>query len=385
MGVTLTGGRSGRLLVWQDHPEFAGHEMMFCQVLPGLLERFEAVQVNFPACNQGFGKALDQFDHPGLVRSPIPFTRVSAELYRAPFRGRYRRFVEATYDAFRPTTCLLLQGRIENAAVPLLSLARQPARLVSYLPMAHSCREIGSFGAATGVPDAFRRLYYRIPERFIVPSRAVAAQVMQAGARRAEVVENIAPSDVQRIEKHAARAELGLPQDGRLAVVLGRLKTRHKGLDRLLEMLAAQRDSLGDWRVVIIGKGEGEAELKALAEKSGLKPLVSFIPWLENPSRVYSSADLLLMPSRYEGVPLVLLEAMAYGAPVLASQIDVFTEYLPDSSRFSFEGDASLRAAMDDALRPEALESYARTCAEHLPRLTRASSSKAFVEALCSP
>ncbi|CAN7293604.1 glycosyltransferase family 4 protein [Phenylobacterium sp. LjRoot225] len=383
--MVLADGRSGRLLVWQDHPEFAGHEMMFCQVLPGLLQRFEAVQVNFPSCNQGFAKALERFDDPGLIRSPIPFTRISAELYRAPFRRAYRRFVDATYDAFRPTASLVLQGRIENTGAPLLTLARRPARLVSYLPMAHSCREISSFAAGTGAPDLLRRFYYRIPERFIVPSRAVAAQVMKAGGRKAMVVENIAPSGVRRSDKREARALLNFPQDKKLAVVLGRLKTRHKGLDRLLQMIAAQRDSLQAWRFLLIGKGEGEADLKALVESSGLSDLVTFIPWLENPSAVYSAADLMLMPARYEGVPLVLLEAMAYGAPVLASHIDVFTEYLPESSRFSFEGAEALKVAMERALSPEGLAAYAEACGRHLPRLTQTASSDAFVAALCGP
>lgn len=381
--MNLADGRSGRLLVWQDHPEFAGHEMMFCQVLPGLLQRFEAVQVNFPSGNQGFAKALERFDHPGLVRSPIPFTRVSAELYRAPFRRDYRRFVDATYDAFRPTISLVLQGRIENTGAPLLTLARRPARLVSYLPMAHSCREIGSAAAGTGVPDLLRRFYYRIPERFIVPSRAVAAQVLKAGARKAMVVENIAPAGVGRIDQSEARALLNFPQDQKLAVVLGRLKTRHKGLDRLLQMIAAQRESLQGWRFILVGKGEGEADLKALAAQGGLSDLVTFVPWLENPSAVYSAADLMLMPARYEGVPLVLLEAMAHGAPVLGSHIDVFREYLPDSSRFSFEGDEKLAAAMERALSADGQQAYAEACARHLPRLTQASSSEAFVAALC--
>lgn len=383
--MVLADGRSGRLLVWQDHPEFAGHEMMFCQVLPGLLQRFEAVQVNFPSCNEGFAKALGRFDDPRLIRSPIPFTRISAELYRAPFRRDYQRFVAATYDAFRPTISLVLQGRIENAGAPILSLARRPARLVSYLPMAHSTREIGAFAAGTGVPDLLRRFYYRIPERFIVPSRAVAAQVMRAGGRKAMVVENIAPSGVRRIDKREARALLAFPQDRKLALVLGRLKTRHKGLDRLLQMIAAQRDSLADWRFLLIGKGEGEAELKELVPRLGLSDLVTFIPWLDNPSAAYSAADLMLMPARYEGVPLVLLEAMAYGAPVLASHIDVFTEYLPPTSRFGFEGEDSLKAAMEGALSPEGQQAYAEACALHLPRLTQAASSEAFVTALCGP
>lgn len=355
---------------------------MFLKVLGHLATIHEAIRICYPESNKGFAAALAPFASARVVLTPIPFTRVSAELFRAPFRRRYRAYVDRVIDEFKPDVALVLQGRIENVAAPVLTLKSRGVRLVSYLPMAHSCIEIGSKFAATGVPDLLRRFYYAQPDRFIVPSRAVAAQVDRAGGKAAVVAENVVAITPSPLDKTQARAELGLPSDRRLAVIFGRLKTRHKGLDRLVNLLSAQRARLADWRFAFIGDGEGAQALREAVAREGLNDQVTFMPWCGRPDLVYASADILLMPSRYEGVPLVMLEAFTCGTPLLGSEIDVCEEYLPPSHRFSFEPPDDLASAMDRALGAEGRAAYDAARKAHLARLDLAETQRRFAAGL---
>lgn len=138
---------------------------------------------------------------------------------------------------------------------------------------------------------------------------------------------------------------LGLPHGRRIALFLGRLDTAQKGLDTLAAALTRHRESLRDWLFLFIGEGEARAILEALAgESCGLD--VRTMAWTDQAHLYLAASDLLLLPSRWEGVPLVMLEAMACGLPILASEIDVFREYLPAECRADFTA-SDLPARMD--------------------------------------
>ena len=119
------------------------------------------------------------------------------------------------------------------------------------------------------------------------------------------------------------------PRDPLLAVAAGRL-TGMKGFDVLLR---AFRDGAPDGsRLVLAGEGEDRSTLETLAETLGLRDRVTFAGRLdrEGMRHLYGSAGVFVMPSRREGFPLALLEAMSAGLPVVASSIggvrDIMTE-----------------------------------------------------------
>ncbi len=75
---------------------------------------------------------------------------------------------------------------------------------------------------------------------------------------------------------------------------------------------------------------------------------MSLIPWTDDIESFYDQIDLLAIPSRYEGVPLVLLEALARGIPVIASATDGMEEILPKSWTFDPESTASMAWAFTE-------------------------------------
>ena len=97
----------------------------------------------------------------------------------------------------------------------------------------------------------------------------------------------------------------------------GRL-VKQKGFDRLISQLA-EFNIPYQWRLDIIGEGPERERLEILIEQMGLKHRVFLQGLILPPYGYFAGADCFLMPSRYEGLPNVVLEALACGTPVIAT------------------------------------------------------------------
>ncbi len=366
-----------KLLILHDSPDFGGHEQMLLKLLPAVLDRYETVFC-LPAVNLRLRAALAAFE-PRLRIIPWPFVKRRGEPYLHRFRWQYRAAVRRLYAAERPDTVLLVQGRIENLAVPMLALPRS-ARIVSYLPMAHLVRDMRGRG---GLGDSVRRALYARPDRFIVPSPAVAAQVAAAGGRAPVTV---APNVVElppRTERAAARRQLGLATDRSIALFIGRLDPAQKGLDRLRAAIQRARPgSLRGWSMVFVGDGPDRQAIAALAARNTPGGVdIRHFAWTDHPALFLSAAEVLLLPSRWEGLPLVMLEAMHAGLPILASSIDVYRQCLPAANIVDFDR-IELANALASVVAPAAIDAYTQHAAAQLRPLTLGAARAAFARAL---
>lgn len=370
---------SRSLLILQDSPDFGGHEAMFLRFLPTLVEHggYDRIVVRHPLSNTKLAERLRPYASDGFDVTPWHFAKQRAEPYLAGFRRTYARAVRRLFAEVQPTTTLLLQGRIENCAVPLLAAPRG-SFLVSYVPMAHGMADLGR----RAVPgDWVRRRLYRRPDRFIVPGPAVIGQVRAAGGRAPVIVADNVVAPPPRPAREQARETLGLDQTARVALFLGRLDVRQKGLDTLADSIRRNAARLGGWTFLFVGSGEGEADLEALSRDLAGQVDIRRSSWTDSPHATLAAADLLLMPSRWEGVPLVMLEAMTYGIPILASNIDVFQDYLPQANRVDF-ATVDLADAMARATSPSVTDRYRESVDERLATTDLLRSSRRFVEAL---
>lgn len=117
----------------------------------------------------------------------------------------------------------------------------------------------------------------------------------------------------------SARNHDGL-QDPPLVVTAARLAPE-KGLDLLVRASAAVRERGWAHRTVIYGEGSARSDLETLIASLGAEDLVTLAGHVPDPIPLISEADLFCLPSLREGFPVSLLEAMAVGLPVIASDL----------------------------------------------------------------
>lgn len=115
------------------------------------------------------------------------------------------------------------------------------------------------------------------------------------------------------------RAELDLG-DGFMMLSTGRL-AEQKGLEHLIRAAALLRDELPDARVVLAGDGPLRAQLSRLASDLGLDEMVRFIGHRSDVGDLLTAADLVVLPSLWEGLSISLLEAMAAGKAVVTTTL----------------------------------------------------------------
>ncbi|GAA5511401.1 D-inositol-3-phosphate glycosyltransferase [Deinococcus carri] len=118
----------------------------------------------------------------------------------------------------------------------------------------------------------------------------------------------------------------------RRAVLVGSLDYPHKAVDVVLRALARLRAQGLDLHFTLVGEGALRPELETLARELGVWEACTFVgqrSTAEGVRRDLAAADLFLMPSRTEGLPRALLEAMAQGLPALGSDVGGIPELLP--------------------------------------------------------
>jgi len=125
-------------------------------------------------------------------------------------------------------------------------------------------------------------------------------------------------------EKNNLKEELGLEADKKIALFVGRISW-YKGGDRLLQIVEKVTGADGQYQFCLVGAGEYEGRFEQFDERS--VKLVGEVPH-ETISSYYGAADVLVFPSRTEGLPNVVLEALAAKLPVVASPVGEIANYV---------------------------------------------------------
>ena len=130
-------------------------------------------------------------------------------------------------------------------------------------------------------------------------------------------------------QRAQARARWNLPADAFVIGGIGRL-CYQKNFALFLQTAARVLEKHPSARFLIAGTGEDDAALRVQAAQLGLGERLQFLGFVGDMTALYPALDLLLLTSRYEGLPITILEAMAVGIPIVASRLDGMLEILRD-------------------------------------------------------
>lgn len=111
--------------------------------------------------------------------------------------------------------------------------------------------------------------------------------------------------------------DTSIGRQGKVLIAVGRLSYQ-KGYDRLIAACALIKNELKEWNICIYGDGELKGKLENDINFHNLSHIIKIMPVTSEIEKVYQQSNGLLLTSRFEGLPMVLLEAMSYGTPAIA-------------------------------------------------------------------
>ena len=318
--------------------------------------------------------ATDAIAHPAVAQVRAPLTVVPAAVrgHALDFATRHARLLRAEPLRYAATLALALRrGRrglhdfvragwlaaqlqddgIEHLHSHFISTPADTAELVGRLSKrtfsisAHA-KDIYLSGA-----EAVRRKL--LAARFTVTCTEANREVLAAIAPSASV--HRMHHGIDHAVFHPARRVLAAP-DAPLIVSVGRLRAK-KGLDNLIDACALLRDRGQAFACEIVGYGEEQARLQAQIDRLRLASRVRLVGKLAREQVIerYARAAVYVQPSRIaidgdrDGIPNVLLEAMAMGLPVVATRISGIPELVGDGINGILVG-ADEPAALADAI-----------------------------------
>jgi glycosyltransferase involved in cell wall biosynthesis len=185
--------------------------------------------------------------------------------------------------------------------------------------------------------------------------------------------------------RRAARAGLGLDPGIPLVLAAARHEAQ-KGLDTLVDAFAAVLGVLPNARLALAGREGGQTpRLHAMVERLGLGHAVRFLGARDDVPELLSGADVFVLPSRWEGLPGALLEAMALEAPIVASDLPMVREAVTDgltARLVPVDQPAALAGAIVDVLgdRGGVADRAARARVAFLDRFTIERAADGMVE-----
>lgn len=184
------------------------------------------------------------------------------------------------------------------------------------------------------MPRLMRRLF-PFADAIVAPSSGVAEDLAKVSGLNSEKISMIYNPIVGNSLLKQAEADVEtdiFAANMPIIVASGKLKPQ-KGFETLLTAFREIRDQLPS-RLVVLGEGPDREKLLEMTEKLGLTDDVSFIGQVRNPFAYYRRASIFVLSSEWEGLPTVLIEAMACGCPVVSTDCPSGPKEILEDGRF---------------------------------------------------
>ncbi|SOC41230.1 glycosyltransferase [Salinicoccus kekensis] len=249
------------------------------------------------------------------VAADVPFIKLGTKR----LRGAVTRLAEVIREE-RPD--------IVFSTIPNYNIVALLATKLSRTPAVNVVREAAYLGG-TVKEDAklrFAGFLYRRAARVIALSEGVKENIIKrykVNSDKIDIIYN--PVDVEGIQALMGQDDIEpghqavFHSGGKVIITAGRFH-RDKDQKTLLEAFKPVQEELPGTRLMILGEGELEAELKQQAEDLGIADAVHFTGFRRNPYAYFAQSDLFVLSSVREGFGHVLTEALATGTPVVSTK-----------------------------------------------------------------
>jgi glycosyltransferase involved in cell wall biosynthesis len=361
---------SARIAIFTPISHWGGSEELWYRTALALREEGHAVDVLRPGSDEGdpesvalrrvgvrlFDLERDAPDRLFALATAAAPRRVAYDPMRRQSAAAARRLL-----ARRPDLVLISQGENLSAA----HIGRLCSRLrLPYALLSHKAAELDwpPDGSRDAIGEVFARA--RLVAFVSEHSRRLTEDQIGASLPGAVVVRN--PVDV------GADGPLPWPEapDGELRLAcVGRLELRDKAQDTLLRVLAADAWRARPLHVTFVGGGKHRVALESLVARAGLER-VTFAGVVDDLEAVWRDHHAAVLPSRTEGIPIALLEAMRCGRPAIVTDVGGMAEAIEDGVT-GFIASAPAEGPLADALE----RAWARR--EEWPALGRAAAERA--------
>ena len=221
----------------------------------------------------------------------------------------------------RPPVLMAVRHRAIKAAVLARAIARTPTRIVGQIHTTASAALANGKQLKKRLWMRQTRRYYGMTDLMIGVSKGVADDIRQMArlpTERVVAIHNpIITPELAQLAAEPVDHPWFTAHDRPIIISAGRL-TRQKDFPTLLRAFALLRGQR-HCRLVILGEGKDRARLEALADELGIAADVALPGHVDNPFAWMAAADLFVLSSIWEGFGNVLAEALAVGAPVVAT------------------------------------------------------------------
>jgi glycosyltransferase involved in cell wall biosynthesis len=281
----------------------------------------------------------DRFEPAVVVLSGRPRSPADQLLQLVSERQNPITFLEARSIWSTPTVWWRLRQWLREFKPELLQCYLAHANILG----AFAARQSGVTHIVTGIQVAELRRHWhvalqrataRFVDKHVCVSQSVAnfaAKVMRLPREKLLVIPN--GVDVERWG-HAwpvSRSRLGLSRNSGMILFAGRLDPQ-KRPNWLIERMPAVFDRLPNHDLVIAGEGPLRSSLGRLATRLGISERIHFVGWQPDMPSLLAAADAVVLTSQWEGMPNIVLEAMAAGRPVATTDVHGVRELLGDAA-----------------------------------------------------
>jgi len=307
-----------KILFVIDGHEFGGGERVFLQLASGLKGRFEVSFASMPGGRlEGELKSLGVNFYPVEMKRRIScksVLRINEIIRNEQIDLVHSQGARADFFARIAGRMAGIPHNLCTIAMPVEGFDIKPLRKMIY--------------------RAFDRLTEGSVEKFIVVSDSLKRALIEKRRIPADRIVRIYNGiEIDQyhpgIESGNFKREWGISQNIPLVGAIGRMVWQ-KGFEYLIQSIPEIVKAVPEAKFLLVGEGPRRERLEALSEELRVRDNVILAGFRSDIKEILSAIDLLVVPSILEGFPMIILEAMAMGKPIVATNIDGIIEQITD-------------------------------------------------------